>query len=144
MSDWDDHGYGGGMSGGVHSRHCTCEDCVPSNKPQPTDALPQPTALRERLAQALLSQGFHDDELKWMVRELMPVVRSLIDEAVAGAFEALEPISAASLLCETRKHTGRRPCEFCFMQTKAAIEWDMPKAQSALAERDRRVREDVK
>ena len=29
MSEWDDHGYGGGMSAGIHSRHCTCESCCP-------------------------------------------------------------------------------------------------------------------
>lgn len=28
MSD-DDHGYGGGMGCGIHSRHCTCEKCCP-------------------------------------------------------------------------------------------------------------------
>jgi hypothetical protein len=27
MSIWDDHGYGFGMSCGIHSRWCVCEKC---------------------------------------------------------------------------------------------------------------------
>lgn len=30
-------------------------------------------------------------------------------------------IRVASLLCETRGHTGRRPCDFCQMQVNAAL-----------------------
>ena len=32
MSDWDDHGYGGGMSAGIHNRWCVCEKCCPPAK----------------------------------------------------------------------------------------------------------------
>ena len=30
-------------------------------------------------------------------------------------------VKVASLLCETRGHIGRRPCDFCQMQVQAAL-----------------------
>ena len=42
---------------------------------------------------------------------------------------------ATALLCETRGHTGYRPCEFCRMQTR------LDNSMAAASERDKRLRE---
>lgn len=52
-------------------------------------------------------------------------IRCELDRAVAAQVPSVTPEGgaerAASLLCETRGHIGRRPCDFCQMQIRACL-----------------------